>query len=253
MRLGLQHLRRVGADNSPDLAKLVDGTGRLLTEIERLDRIARSFTRHGAPPDARRCRIDRPRTWWRRNTTSSRRFGDDGRLTMVGNAASPLPRQPWERCRSPRSARQRSRGGAASSSTVRPTTCCSRTAARVSSRRLKPDLEAVGRTPAAQPRSGNCRHWSRWQATVGGGAMGQGQGVATSAFVRGSQAVVSNFSTRRQRTSSEPVGADSRRALSGSAALEFVIWRSCFALLAMLAVVRGPIGSRVLAGAAGAA
>ncbi len=52
MRLGLQHLRRVGADNSPDLAKLVDETAeRLLAEIERLDRIARSFARYGAPPE----------------------------------------------------------------------------------------------------------------------------------------------------------------------------------------------------------
>jgi signal transduction histidine kinase len=52
MRLGLQHLRRVGADNSPNLARLVDETAeRLLVEIERLDRIARSFARYGAPPE----------------------------------------------------------------------------------------------------------------------------------------------------------------------------------------------------------
>ncbi len=52
MRLGLQHLRRVQADGSPDLPRLVDETSeRLLTEIERLDRIARSFARYGTPPE----------------------------------------------------------------------------------------------------------------------------------------------------------------------------------------------------------
>ncbi len=56
MRLGLQHLRRVSqeakATVDPDLRQLVDDTvTRLLAEIERLDRIARSFARYGAPPD----------------------------------------------------------------------------------------------------------------------------------------------------------------------------------------------------------
>ena len=52
MRLGLQHLRRVRKDNPPEFAQLVDDTAeRLLAEIERLDRIARSFARYGAPPE----------------------------------------------------------------------------------------------------------------------------------------------------------------------------------------------------------
>ncbi len=56
MRLGLQHLRRVtegaGDDVDPGVRRLVDETvARLLAEIERLDRIARSFARYGAPPD----------------------------------------------------------------------------------------------------------------------------------------------------------------------------------------------------------
>jgi signal transduction histidine kinase len=51
MRLGLQHLRRVRSDNAPDFPQLVEDTAdRLLVEIERLDRIARSFARYGAPP-----------------------------------------------------------------------------------------------------------------------------------------------------------------------------------------------------------
>jgi two-component system nitrogen regulation sensor histidine kinase NtrY len=52
MRLGLQHLRRVQADRLPNYPQLVDETAeRLLAEIERLDRIARSFARYGAPPE----------------------------------------------------------------------------------------------------------------------------------------------------------------------------------------------------------
>ena len=52
MRLGLQHLRRLGADRRPDLADQTAATAeRLLEEIERLDRIARSFARYGAPPE----------------------------------------------------------------------------------------------------------------------------------------------------------------------------------------------------------
>ncbi len=53
MRLGLQHLRRVRADGGAGLPELVDQTAeRLLGEIDRLDRIARSFARYGAPPEA---------------------------------------------------------------------------------------------------------------------------------------------------------------------------------------------------------
>jgi two-component system, NtrC family, nitrogen regulation sensor histidine kinase NtrY len=52
MRLGLQHLRRLRADGRPEFAEQVDQTAeRLLAEIDRLDRIARSFARYGAPPE----------------------------------------------------------------------------------------------------------------------------------------------------------------------------------------------------------
>jgi two-component system nitrogen regulation sensor histidine kinase NtrY len=51
MRLGLQHLKRLGADDDPNLnEKVADTAERLLGEIDRLDRIARSFARYGAPP-----------------------------------------------------------------------------------------------------------------------------------------------------------------------------------------------------------
>jgi signal transduction histidine kinase len=52
MRLGLQHLKRLGADGRPDLPEQAAATAeRLLEEIDRLDRIARSFARYGAPPE----------------------------------------------------------------------------------------------------------------------------------------------------------------------------------------------------------
>ncbi|MEO5800579.1 MAG: ATP-binding protein, partial [Gemmatimonadales bacterium] len=52
MRLGLQHLRRIRSDAHPEFPRIVDETAeRLLGEIERLDRIARSFARYGAPPE----------------------------------------------------------------------------------------------------------------------------------------------------------------------------------------------------------
>ena len=52
MRLGLQLLRRIRADGHPEFPRIVDETAeRLLGEIERLDRIARSFARYGAPPE----------------------------------------------------------------------------------------------------------------------------------------------------------------------------------------------------------
>jgi signal transduction histidine kinase len=55
MRLGLQHLRRIRADDDPEFPRLVDETAeRLLEEIERLDRIARSFARYGEPPEESR-------------------------------------------------------------------------------------------------------------------------------------------------------------------------------------------------------
>jgi signal transduction histidine kinase len=59
MRLGLQHLKRVDPRTHPDYPRLVGETAeRLLIEIERLDRIARSFARYGAPPDRERAPLE---------------------------------------------------------------------------------------------------------------------------------------------------------------------------------------------------
>ena len=51
IRLGVQHLRRARADNRPDFDKVLDdNVGRILAEIDRLDSIARSFSRYGSAP-----------------------------------------------------------------------------------------------------------------------------------------------------------------------------------------------------------
>lgn len=51
IRLGVQHLQRAHRDQRGDFDDLLDRTGRqILAEIERLDAIARAFSRFGAPP-----------------------------------------------------------------------------------------------------------------------------------------------------------------------------------------------------------
>jgi signal transduction histidine kinase len=53
MRLGLQHLRRVYRDRRADFDRTLEDTAeRMLAEIDRLDTIARAFSRFAAPADA---------------------------------------------------------------------------------------------------------------------------------------------------------------------------------------------------------
>jgi nitrogen fixation/metabolism regulation signal transduction histidine kinase len=53
LRLGVQHLQRVGAERPDDLLRILpDTASRILAEIDRLDGIARAFSRFAAPlPD----------------------------------------------------------------------------------------------------------------------------------------------------------------------------------------------------------
>ena len=52
MRLGLQHLQRVSRERGDQLPAALEETApRILSEIDRLDRIARSFSRYGAPTE----------------------------------------------------------------------------------------------------------------------------------------------------------------------------------------------------------
>jgi two-component system nitrogen regulation sensor histidine kinase NtrY len=53
MRLGLQHLRRARRDGKVDFDRVLDeNTARMLAEIDRLDEIARAFSRYGTAPAA---------------------------------------------------------------------------------------------------------------------------------------------------------------------------------------------------------
>jgi two-component system nitrogen regulation sensor histidine kinase NtrY len=54
IRLGVQHLRRARADTRVDFDKVLDqNVERILKEIDRLDEIARAFSRYGQPPEQR--------------------------------------------------------------------------------------------------------------------------------------------------------------------------------------------------------
>jgi signal transduction histidine kinase len=54
MRLGMQHLRRARHDKSIDFDRVLDeNVSRVLAEIDRLDEIARAFSRYGTAPDER--------------------------------------------------------------------------------------------------------------------------------------------------------------------------------------------------------
>jgi signal transduction histidine kinase len=52
IRLGVQHLRRAFHDRNPDYTRILEqNVGRILAEIDRLDEIARAFSRYGGTPD----------------------------------------------------------------------------------------------------------------------------------------------------------------------------------------------------------
>ena len=54
IRLGVQHLRRARADSRVDFDRVLDNNvNQILAEIDRLDEIARAFSRYGAAPDER--------------------------------------------------------------------------------------------------------------------------------------------------------------------------------------------------------
>jgi signal transduction histidine kinase len=54
IRLGIQHLQRARAARRSDFDRILDqNAGRILAEIDRLDQIARAFSRYGSAPDER--------------------------------------------------------------------------------------------------------------------------------------------------------------------------------------------------------
>ena len=55
IRLGVQHLKRARADGRVDFDRVLDqNVSRILAEIDRLDEIARAFSKYGSGPEERR-------------------------------------------------------------------------------------------------------------------------------------------------------------------------------------------------------
>ena len=94
IRLGVQHLRRARADTRVDFDRVLEhNVNQILTEIDRLDEIARAFSRYGAAPDerARPSAIDVAAIV--REVVSLERMGERGATTSSGSkTATTSPR-----------------------------------------------------------------------------------------------------------------------------------------------------------------
>ncbi|HEX3867521.1 MAG TPA: ATP-binding protein, partial [Gemmatimonadaceae bacterium] len=81
IRLGVQHLRRARADARIDFDRVLDhNVNQILAEIDRLDEIARSFSRYGAAPDDRPRPIPVDVAAVVREVVSLERMGDESSL-----------------------------------------------------------------------------------------------------------------------------------------------------------------------------
>jgi signal transduction histidine kinase len=90
MRLGMQHLRRVYRDRRPEFDRTLEETAdRMLAEIDRLDTIARAFSRFAAPAGEEQPlhRIDSPSRWARWFSSPARRRGLRVRLEAQPGAS----------------------------------------------------------------------------------------------------------------------------------------------------------------------
>jgi nitrogen fixation/metabolism regulation signal transduction histidine kinase len=94
IRLGVQLLRRAHRDGRGDFGPLLEATvERVSAEIDRLDEIARSFSKYGTAPSASRPPSRSTRrpwraTWWRSNGS--------GRAAWRGRSRAPTGRRrPW--------------------------------------------------------------------------------------------------------------------------------------------------------------
>ena len=84
MRLGVQHLRRVYHDGRTPIGPVLeDTTRRILSEIDRLDRIARSFSRFGAPASDRGPLEDVSLPRIARDVADLYRLGDEGAEIVI--------------------------------------------------------------------------------------------------------------------------------------------------------------------------
>ncbi len=81
IRLGVQHLRRARADSRVDFDRVLEqNVNQILTEIDRLDEIARAFSRYGAAPEERRAASSVDVASVVRDVVSLERMGDEHAL-----------------------------------------------------------------------------------------------------------------------------------------------------------------------------
>ena len=79
IRLGVQHLRRARADRRPDFDAILEGNvTRILAEIDRLDEIARSFSKFGTVPGERESGTATDITAIVRDVVALERLGESG-------------------------------------------------------------------------------------------------------------------------------------------------------------------------------
>ncbi|MGI8843179.1 MAG: sensor histidine kinase [Gemmatimonadaceae bacterium] len=91
IRLGVQHLRRAYSDARVDFEDVLDSNvGRILSEIDRLDEIARGFSRYGMAPAERQPAEPTDVAAVARDAVDLERIGRDGTEWRIAGAAQPV-------------------------------------------------------------------------------------------------------------------------------------------------------------------
>jgi nitrogen fixation/metabolism regulation signal transduction histidine kinase len=87
IRLGVQHLRRAYEAPRQDFGEVLDHTSRqILAEIERLDAVARAFSRFGAPPAGQEPLASVDAAAVAQDTAALYGLGDEGRVSVDGES-----------------------------------------------------------------------------------------------------------------------------------------------------------------------
>ena len=91
IRLGVQHLRRARGDERVDFARIFEqNVGRILAEIDRLDEIARAFSRYGMSPAERLDPVPLDVAAIARDVAELERLGADGITWHFSAPAAPV-------------------------------------------------------------------------------------------------------------------------------------------------------------------
>ena len=91
IRLGVQHVRRAYGAGRADFPQILDqNAARILAEIDRLDEIARSFSRYGTPPSEQPAAEATDVSPILRGVVELEGLGDDGSRFTLGGADGPV-------------------------------------------------------------------------------------------------------------------------------------------------------------------